>query len=198
MDWFTSDLHFGHDKKFLYEPRGFGSIKEHDDAILRNINSCVSSDDTLYILGDLMLNDNDHGLDYLSKLNGHKKIIIGNHDTDTRIELYKELDNVEILGYSFLIKSCNYNFLISHYPTICGNKDEDKKLKSRVINLFGHTHSKYTFYDDNPLMYNVSLDAHNNYPISTESIIKSIINNLNIKECLKSFYETKTGDTLVD
>ena len=189
MDWFTSDLHFGHNKKFLYEPRGFNSIKEHDDTVLSNINSCVGSNDTLYILGDIMLNDNDHGLDYLSKLNGNKKIIIGNHDTDNRIKLYKELDNVEILGYSFLIKSCNYRFLISHYPTICDNKDEDKVLKNRVINLFGHVHSKYNFYDDNPLMYNVSLDSHNNYPISTESIIKSIINYLNVKNTLKAFEE---------
>lgn len=189
MDWFTSDLHFGHNKEFLYKPRGFGSIKEHDDAILRNINLCVGSYDTLYILGDVMLNDNDHGLDYLSKLNGHKKIIIGNHDTDNRIKLYKEVDDVEVLGYSFLIKSCNYRFLISHYPTICNNMDNDKKLKDRVINLFGHTHSSELFYGRNIFMYNVALDAHNNYPISTESIIGSIKNELNVSNFLSSINE---------
>lgn len=34
--WFTSDLHFGHNKSFLYEPRGFNSIEEHDATIIKN------------------------------------------------------------------------------------------------------------------------------------------------------------------
>ena len=36
--WFTSDLHFCHDKEFLYKPRGFNSIEEHDTAIIQNWN----------------------------------------------------------------------------------------------------------------------------------------------------------------
>ena len=38
MVWFTSDLHLGHNKPFLYEPRGFKNIQEHDNAIIENWN----------------------------------------------------------------------------------------------------------------------------------------------------------------
>ena len=31
--WFTSDLHFGHDKEFAYGPRGFQSVEENDKTI---------------------------------------------------------------------------------------------------------------------------------------------------------------------
>ena len=36
MIYLTSDTHFCHNKDFLYEPRGFQSIEEHDEAIVKN------------------------------------------------------------------------------------------------------------------------------------------------------------------
>ena len=47
--FFTSDLHFGHNKDFLYKPRGFDNIEEHDDTVIENWNSVVSKDDTVYV-----------------------------------------------------------------------------------------------------------------------------------------------------
>ena len=47
-------------------------------------------------------------------------------------------------------------------------------MKKRILNLFGHTHSKEKFYQDNPTMYNVALDAHNNTPVSIDQIIEDI------------------------
>ena len=51
-----------------------------------------------------MLNDNQKGMEYINRLNGHKKIILGNHCTNARIELYKTLPNTEALGYADIIK----------------------------------------------------------------------------------------------
>ena len=31
--WFTSDLHFCHDRDFIYGPRGFKSVQEMNEAI---------------------------------------------------------------------------------------------------------------------------------------------------------------------
>ena len=58
----TSDTHFGHDRDFIYEPRGFLSVKESDEEIIRRWNSIVRPDDIVYLLGDVMLNDNDNGI----------------------------------------------------------------------------------------------------------------------------------------
>ena len=71
----VSDTHFGHDRAFLYEPRGFSNIADHDEAVIQNWNSVVQPDDTVYHLGDVMLNDNDHGMDCLRRLNGNIIII---------------------------------------------------------------------------------------------------------------------------
>ena len=99
----TSDLHFGHDRGFLYEPRGFDNIGDHDETVIQNWNSVVSEDDDVYILGDLMLNDNAHGIECIKRLNGHLHIIYGNHDTDARKKIYDELD-AEIIGWATMLK----------------------------------------------------------------------------------------------
>ena len=93
----TSDTHFGHDREFLYGPRGFSNIDDHDKAVIQNWNSVVQPDDTVYHLGDVMLNDNDHGMECLRQLNGTIIIVPGNHDTDTRLALYATLPNVKVI-----------------------------------------------------------------------------------------------------
>ena len=79
--WFTSDLHLGHDRDFCYGERGFENVDIHDYTIVQNFNSLVSEDDEVYILGDLLLGAGvERSLKYISKLKGHKHLIIGNHD----------------------------------------------------------------------------------------------------------------------
>ena len=178
--WFTSDTHFGHQKEFLWAPRGFNSIEEHDEAIIHNWNEVVGPNDDVYHLGDVMLNDNEHGLECLKKLNGKIHIIIGNHDTDTRIELYKTCPNIVSVDYAKEIKIGKYYLWLCHYPTITANYDDDKPWAKHLINIFGHTHQQYKFYEiikhagPNPYMYCACLDAHNNYPVSLEEILQDV------------------------
>lgn len=176
MIWLTSDWHFGHSKSFLYEPRGFNNIYDHDKAIINNFNKIVDYTDTIYCLGDCMLGDNQYGLSCLHQLNCQNiKIILGNHCTDKRIELYKSCYNVEVLGYSIPLKYKHYHFYLSHYPSLVSNYDTDKPFKARTINLCGHTHTQDKFKDfDKGLIYHVELDAHNNAPVSIDQIIKDI------------------------
>lgn len=181
--FFTSDTHFCHDRGFLYQPRGFISINEHDEQIIENWNSVVQPDDTVYHLGDTMLNNNDKGIEYLNKLNGSIWLIRGNHDTKERIwRIYHECPNIHYLEggseffatYASVIKVNGYTFYLSHYPTITSSVENMAPLKHHTINLHGHTHSKNKFYNDIPFCYNIALDAHNNFPVSVEEIIDDI------------------------
>ena len=174
MIYCTSDWHFFHNNPFIYEPRGFSSVEEMNETIIKNHNNIVKEDDIIYCLGDCMLNDNQKGMECINRLNGHKKIILGNHCTNTRIELYKTLPNTEVLGYADIIKYNGYHFYLSHYPTITSDHDEDRPLKQIILSLHGHTHDRRKFYQDNPTMYNVALDAHNNTPVSIDQIIEDI------------------------
>lgn len=168
-----SDTHLGHNKDFLYAPRGFTNIQEHNEAVVRNWNSEITDDDIVYHLGDVVLGDIDTGIEYLKQLKGQIKIIPGNHDTPSKIARYQELENVEVLPLAYLLKYKKYMFYLSHYPTLCSNYDVDKPLKARVINLCGHRHTNDAWEDwDKGLIYHVELDAHNCYPILLDEIIE--------------------------
>lgn len=167
--FFTSDTHFGHQRSFLWEPRGFNSIEEHDEAIIKNWNEVIGPEDEVWHLGDVMLNDNEHGLECIKKLNGRIHLILGNHDIDTRIELYKTCPNIVSIDYAKKIKIGKYYFFLCHYPVLVHNYDDYKK----IWNLHGHTHLKEKF-SENKHCYNVCLDAHNNYPVELEQILNDI------------------------
>lgn len=176
MIYFSSDLHFNHDKEFLYKPRGFNSVDAMNMAIVNNWNSIVKDEDEVYILGDLMLGDNKAGMSFLKLLKGKLHIIIGNHDTEPRIELYKTLENVVEVCYATQLKYKKAYFFLCHYPVMTANFDDQKSWAKHLINLFGHTHQKEKFYNNNPYMYSVGLDAHNNFPVSIEQVIEDIKN----------------------
>ena len=172
--WLTSDLHFGHQKEFLWGPRGFESSTEHDEAVIRNWNSVVDYEDEVYVLGDLMLGDNEYGMNCIKRLAGNIHVILGNHDTDSRIELYESCPNIVEINHAMQLKYKKNYFFLCHYPVITANYDDQKAWAKHLINLHGHTHSKNVFFNGNPYMYNVALDAHNNFPILIDDIIEEI------------------------
>ena len=172
MIYFTADLHIGHDKNFLWQPRGFSSVEEHDTEILKRWNSIVTPEDTVYILGDLCMSGNEKEWNRVYKvLNGEKFVIWGNHDTNNKLNKYQTEYGMTYLGFTSIYK---YNkkkmFYLSHYPTLVGNFEE----KRFFWNLSGHTHSSNKFEFGQYSIYNVAMDAHNCYPVSIEQIIKDI------------------------
>lgn len=177
--YFTSDLHFGHNREFVYKPRGFNSIEEHDEALIKNWNEMITDEDEVYILGDLMLGDNAHGIECLNRLAGKKHYIIGNHDTARRIELYAQ-NGIICDGYASYLKYNGYHLYLSHYPTMTGNLEKES-LKQCTCNLFGHTHQKTLFYQDMPFMYNVGVDAHDCHPVLIDAIIADM--NCEVRKC---------------
>ncbi len=175
MIYLTSDLHFCHDKDFIYGARGFDSADDMNRAIIENWNSIINDDDEVYVLGDLMLKDNETGLQCWNELKGIKHVILGNHDSNARIELYKDCPNTDILGYAAPLRYKGYEFLLTHYPTLSANYDDDKDLKEKVINICGHVHTKDKFFDwDKGIIYHVELDAHDNKPITIDQVLSDI------------------------
>ena len=178
--WFTSDLHFNHDRQFIWGPRGFSNVYEMNNTIIKNWNEVVDVDDDVYVLGDLMLGDNWAGRKCLTNLKGKIHIILGNHDTATRQEIYKELHNVVEVCYATQIKIDGWNFYLSHYPAMTCNLEKDFG-KHCLLNLYGHTHQKDNFYNGLPFCYHVGLDSHNNKLVSFEQVIEDITKE--VKDC---------------
>lgn len=119
-----------------------------------------------------MLGDNAYGIECVKQLNGHIKLIRGNHDTDARWKLYATLPNVELLGWAEVIKYNKYQFYLSHHPTLTSNLDKSPHLRMHLINLFGHTHQKKRFHEDMPYMFHVGMDSNNCTPVLLDDAIK--------------------------
>ena len=173
--FFTSDIHFCHDRAFIYEPRGFKSVHEMNEQIIKNFNEVMDWEDTIYILGDCFLNNNEEGMKLLKRIPGRKFIVFGNHDTDNRQEMMFVEPQLYPIGFANVMKYNGYHFYLSHYPTITSNLDENKPLKRRVISLCGHSHTQDKFKDmDKGLIFHVELDTNNCYPWLIDDIIEDI------------------------
>lgn len=172
--WLSSDTHFGHDKDFIWRPRGFSSVGEMNEAIIANWNSVVDPEDQVYLLGDVIMGTSEQTIKYLDRLNGIKTIICGNHDNALRRSLYAQ-HGCEVKDAMWL-DYCKYTFFLSHYPALTANGDSDKPLKRRVINLCGHVHTPDKFLEmkKGNLSYHVELDSHNNYPVSLDNVLFDI------------------------
>lgn len=176
--WVMSDLHLGHNQSFVYEKRGFQSIEEHNQVLIENIKTCVGENDDFYILGDLTLGDLEVATAYLHQISGHVHIILGNHDTDRRVEFYESLGwDVQ---FATVIRYGKQRFYLSHYPTNTTNPGEDF-LSLATVNLYGHTHQDWNWCSDAPFAFCVCPEANDNQPLLLQEIIDDIKENIQLK-----------------
>lgn len=179
--WLTSDWHFNHDKDFIWKARGFNSIQEMNEAIINRHNEVIAPDDTLYILGDVMLGGQDtSGIDMIAAIKGKKVIVAGNHDTGRRRQLYTETLGIPVYD-AVRLEYQKYHFYLSHYPTITTNIEKES-LRQCTLNLFGHTHQREKFYNEIPAIYHVGVDSHDCYPVDLDTIISDMKEQFNKKE----------------
>lgn len=87
--WVISDTHFMHRNilKFVDSNTGklvrgdkFKSVDEMNSYMIEKWNSVVKPGDKVYHLGDVFIGDRDEFKTLWPKLNGSKRLIVGNHD----------------------------------------------------------------------------------------------------------------------
>lgn len=177
----TSDMHFGHDREFIWKARGFTSVNEMNEVYVARWNATVNPEDEVYVLGDLILGDKSN-IEYVKRLNGCLHIVLGNHDTATRQKMYAELPNVVEIAWAIKLDYRKYHFIMSHFPMLTGNLEKES-LKQMTLNLYGHTHQTSNFYNDMPFMYHVGVDSHDGYPVLLDNIIEEM--HAKVKECIE-------------
>lgn len=82
--WFTADTHFGHGSIIDYCDRPFADADDMRERLIENWNNHVRPDDDVWHLGDFSLGLPDSAIrNVLKALNGHKHLVLGNHDERT-------------------------------------------------------------------------------------------------------------------
>ena len=197
--WLTSDLHFGHDRMFVWGVRGYSSVEEMNEAQVEKWNAKASDEDDIYVLGDFMLGDKSN-IKYIERLKGNIHLVYGNHDTDARKGLYGGVPQIVELAHAIALKYKKHHFFMTHYPCLTGNLEKES-LKQCTLNLFGHTHQTTNFYEDRPYMYHVGVDSHPEVLVDLDDIIEEMY--AKVKECEQylqeaelRFYDTETGKEL--
>ena len=69
MDYFISDLHFGHRNVIRYCNRPFDTVSEMNAGIIENWNNVVTDKDRVFVVGDVALcgTEETKGIHYTAK-----------------------------------------------------------------------------------------------------------------------------------
>lgn len=141
MDYFVSDLHFGHKNCMAYDNREFESIEEHDEFIINKWNETVSPEDHTYILGDISWYNVTRTIEILNSLQGDKTLIIGNHDHSFLKN--KDFRNCfrEITHYKELRFDDGRSLVLCHYCI----PDFNNHYRKNGYHFFGHVHVSFEY-----------------------------------------------------
>lgn len=158
-------VHFSHQNIIKYCDRPFSSVREHDEAIIKNWNFVVAPDDTVYHLGDFMFSQSVETVENMVKrLNGHIHLIYGNHDKKA---VRRARGFASKSDYKRITVDDN-KIVLFHYPIARW----DCRFHGS-IHLFGHTHGTYE-PPKGDLAIDVGVDNNNYTPISYSDVIDKI------------------------
>jgi calcineurin-like phosphoesterase family protein len=165
--WVTSDHHFGHAK--ILEFTNFAGLKvrpefsfveEMDEILIEKWNSKIKPSDTVFHLGDITF-EKENFPNIIKRLNGRKRLIVGNHDDVpwlvrqgyfSKVEMWKRYDE--------------FGLILSHVPLHKESLMNHRQGKL-MLNVHGHIH-RNTMADEGYL--NVSVEMTDYAPVNIEDI----------------------------
>ena len=169
----VSDTHFGHLGVCRFKApdgvtklRPWDSPEEMDEEMVKRWNETVRPNDKVYHLGDVVINRK--ALKTLSRLNGDKVLIKGNHDI-FRLEDYTPYFR-DIRAYH-VMNGC----ILSHIPV------HESNLGRFGTNIHGHLHAHRVMKMDygreivDPRYHCVCVEQTDFRPILLEDVFKRIV-----------------------
>ena len=166
--WFTADWHFFHKMIIKYCARPFSSEKQMRNKIINNFNEVVRSEDQTFILGDVAMlgaSQWERLRGVITKLNGTKHLIYGNHD-EFRWQRYIDVGFTTVHSALWLEEG-GLHIVMAHDPSVYCTLEPDTVL------LHGHIHTLYKTIPEQRVV-NVGVDVWNFYPVNIDQIRKEL------------------------
>lgn len=169
MNYYTSDLHFGHTNIIKFCNRPWANANEMDQDLIEKWNTRIEEDDHVYILGDFCFNKSRF-VELLGKLKGFKHFVLGNHDPKGITHATKHLKNVCYHELVHTVKDEGKKIVLCHYPI-----REWNGYYHNTVHFHGHTHGSI---GDNfhPNAFDVGVDSRDYEPKLYDEIVGGIIN----------------------
>jgi len=157
--YLISDTHFGHPNVCKFRP--FESEEEHDSFILENILRVVCKRDSLYILGDVCVNESGWWcVEEIARRVEFLHVILGNHDMER--QGHPVLNQYDSLCKGVYGMRKYKNAWLTHAPI------HPEELRGK-LNVHGHVHSATI---DDERYINVSCENTEYLPINFVDIQK--------------------------
>lgn len=197
--WFTSDPHYFHNNVIQYCTRPYTTVEEMNEKLILNWNNLVQPDDIVYCMGDFSLAIRPVEI-YSSRLNGHKKLVPGNHDwchpankksrgntEHGTPKLDKWIKKYEEHGWEVLPIQTELDIEGVARVNMChmpykGDSTDDRYQNYRLsddgrVLLCGHVHQHWQtkVTPKGTLMINVGVDVWGWEPVSEDTIRKLIL-----------------------
>jgi calcineurin-like phosphoesterase family protein len=163
----VSDTHFGHVNILSFKDsvdkpirQGFNDVDHMNEMMIHNWNSVVTPEDKVYHLGDVFFGPKDKADEILSRLNGKKRLILGNHDDAKSPVLQKHFQKIMMWR---IFKE--FSTVLSHVPL-----HETTLKEGSQFNVHGHIHQ-----NQSPSNHHIcACVEHINYtPVLLEDLVKA-------------------------
>lgn len=199
-----ADHHFYHGNIIQYTRKSFNNVEGMNQLIIKFHNKIVNKEDIVLLLGDFCFK-NSAIKEIAEQLNGHKYLILGNHDNEDLVKNYPSLGIEKVFTTPIKI----HDSYFSHEPLVEGEKNDlhfQLSLKEFLKNgngknYHGHIHSKEEI---EPTKYkNVTCEALNYRPLlvgktitlSNQDKLPLFINSPYLENVLKTLKEKHALDS---
>ena len=137
--WVISDTHFGHSNILSFKDQdgnlvrgGFSSVEDMNETMIQKWNSVVKPGDKVYHLGDVFFGSKEDFKSLWPRLNGSKRLVVGNHD------------DVKFLSSGGFFKRVSMWRVFAEFGLILTHTPQHQSAltgrREGLINVHGHIH----------------------------------------------------------
>ncbi len=170
MIYYIADSHFGHSNIIHLCQRPFSDVEEMDETMIKNWNSRVRPEDTVYVVGDLFFRCAPERVEeILLQLQGRKHLVKGNHDESwmPKVDLDAYFESVSFMTE---VNDNDRICVLCHYPLLSWRRE----IKSHMI--YGHIHDNtnmdfWPLIAKRELMLNAGVEVNHYMPVTLEELI---------------------------
>lgn len=170
----TSDLHFGHKNIMKFCPQTRERFRDDvaymNNAMVEEWNNKVSTDDLVYILGDVAFMSGSDAGRIMNRLNGTKILIEGNHDRKTLLDATFRNSFAEVHKYLDIAYD-GHKIVMFHYPIA-----EWDQMHRGALHFHGHLHGGTSGLEQYRA-FDVGMDSTGEICVTMEYAINRIKNN---------------------